>query len=135
MSDIPLTPEEIEKNREALRKRFQTQSNLVREKKEAEKEKKSKSQNSLENHPMYQTLKNIDTSVLNNLDSMNKMIETMASKFTNDSKQKKQYKKKVKELLEQLKSEQKNKTITETNKKDIMNDEIKKEEDNEEKIE
>ena len=118
-----------------MRKRFQTQSNLVREKKEAEKEKKSKSQNSLENHPMYQTLKNIDTSVLNNLDSMNKMIETMASKFTNDSKQKKQYKKKVKELLEQLKSEQKNKPITETNKKDIMNNEIKKEEDNEEKIE
>ena len=103
MSDIPLTPEEIEKNKEALRKRFQNQANLVREKKEAEKDKKSKSQTSLENHPMYQTLKNMDTSVLNNLDSMNKMIETMASKFTNDSKQKKQYKKKVKELLEQLK--------------------------------
>lgn len=107
MSDVPLTPEEIEKNKEALRKRFQNQASLSREKKDSNK--KNPALNPLHNHPMYETLKNIDPAILSNSDSMNKMIETMASKFTNDSKQKKLYKKKVKDLLEQVKNEQKSK--------------------------
>ena len=107
MSDVPLTPEEIEKNKEALRKRFQNQASLAREKKDSNK--KNPALNALHNHPMYETLKNIDPAILSNSDSMNKMIETMASKFTNDSKQKKLYKKKVKDLLEQVKNEQKSK--------------------------
>jgi hypothetical protein len=107
MSDSLLTPEEIQKNREALKQKFKNQSDVLREKKQTEKDKKSISQNSIESHPMYQTLKNIDPAILNNLDSMNKMIETMASKFTNDSKQKKLYKRKVKDLLEKVKAESK----------------------------
>jgi len=105
MSDTTLTPEEIQKNIELLKQKFKNQSNALREKKQTEKDKKNNSQNSIENHPMYQTLKSIDPSILNNSDSMNKMIETMACKFTNDSKQKKLYKRKVKDLLDKLKTE------------------------------
>jgi uncharacterized membrane-anchored protein YjiN (DUF445 family) len=107
MSDTSLTPEEIKKNIELLRQKIKNQSNLLREKKQNEKNKKTISQSSIENHPMYKTLKNIDQSILNNSDSMNKMIETMASKFTNDSKQKKLYKRKVKDLLDKIKTDNK----------------------------
>ena len=107
MSDVLLTPEEIEKNKEVLRKRFQNQASLAREKKDSNK--KNPALTALHNHPMYETLKNIDPAILSSSDSMNKMIETMASKFTNDSKQKKLYKKKVKDLLEHVKNEQKSK--------------------------
>jgi hypothetical protein len=121
MSDVPLTPEEIEKNKEALRKRFQNQASLAREKKDSNK--KNPALTALHNHPMYETLKNIDPAILSNSDSMNKMIETMASKFTNDSKQKKLYKKKVKDLLEQVKNEQKSKLKMEDKSKN--NDNLK----------
>jgi hypothetical protein len=115
MSDVLLTPDQIEKNKEALRKRFQNQASLARKKKDSNK--KNPALNALHNHPMYETLKNIDPAILSNSDSMNKMIETMASKFTNDSKQKKLYKKKVKDLLEQVKNEQKNKIKVEDKSK------------------
>lgn len=102
-----ITLEELQKNRDALKQKFKNQADALREKKNNEKDKKNNSQSSIENHPMYKTLKSIDPSILNNSDSMNKMIETMASKFTSDSKQKKLYKRKVKDLLDKIKSENK----------------------------
>jgi hypothetical protein len=96
-----LTKEEIEKNREALKKRFETAANKKKETKKETKKEDPKLQKLKEN-PMYEQLEKL---INTNPENMQKIINEMISKMTNDSKQKKNVKKQIKEMIEKIKED------------------------------
>ena len=93
-----LTPEVLQKNREALKKRFEAQ----KEEKKNRSIKGAKDQNKtkiLKDFPILQNLNNLSEDV-----DVKSLINNMASKMTNDPKQKKIMKKKINKLIDELKA-------------------------------
>jgi hypothetical protein len=93
-----LTLEVLQKNREALRKRFEAQN----EEKKNRSVKNTKDQNKtkiLKDFPILQNLNNLPEDV-----DVKSLINNMASKMTNDPKQKKIMKKKINKLIDELKA-------------------------------
>ena len=92
-----LTPEVLQRNREALKKRFEAQ----KEEKKNRLIKDSKDQNKtkiLKDFPILQNLNNLPEDV-----DVKSLINNMACKMTNDPKQKKIMKKKINKLIDELK--------------------------------
>jgi hypothetical protein len=93
-----LTPELLQKNREALKKRFEAQ----KEDKKNKSIKDTKDQNKtkiLKDFPILQNLNNLPEDM-----DVKSLINNMASKMTNDPKQKKIMKKKINKLIDELKA-------------------------------
>jgi hypothetical protein len=92
-----LSSELLQKNREALRKRFEAQ----KEQKKNRSIKVAKDQNKakiLKDFPILQNLNNLPEDI-----DIKNLINNMASKMTNDPKQKKMMKKKINKLVDELK--------------------------------
>jgi hypothetical protein len=105
MNEI-LTEEEIQKNRELLKKRFENAKNKKKENSNVKKEDPKLLK--LKQNPMFSELEKLMAS---NPDDIQKMINIMVDKMTNDSKQKKNAKKQIKEMMEKIKPETSNETI------------------------
>jgi len=99
MSDSP-TPEEITAAREALKKRFEKKDKkLVKKTTPPVNQMMEKQMQSIRENPLFENLKNM------NMDEIKKIIEGIACKMTVDSKQKKNIKKQMCELIEKIKVE------------------------------
>jgi hypothetical protein len=100
MSDNNPTPEEMAVAREALKKRFEKKDNKSVKKTPSPANKMMEKQmQSIRENPLFENLKNM------NMDEIKKIIEGIACKMTADSKQKKNIKKQMCELIEKIKVE------------------------------
>ena len=100
MSDMSPNPEEIAAAREALKKRFEKKDNKPVKKIQSLANKMiEKQMQSIRENPLFENLKNM------NMDEIKKIIEGIACKMTADSKQKKNIKKQMCELIEKIKVE------------------------------
>lgn len=101
------TSEEISAAREALKKRFEKKDNKSIKKTVSPANKiMEKQMQSIRENPLFENLKNM------NMDEIKKIIEGIACKMTTDSKQKKNIKKQMCELIEKIKLEDKNSSTT-----------------------
>ena len=100
MSDESPTPEEMAASREALKKRFEKKDNKpVKKTLSPANKMMEKQMQSIRENPLFENLKNM------NMDEIKKIIEGIACKMTADSKQKKNIKKQMCELIEKIKVE------------------------------
>ena len=88
--------EDPEKRREALRKKLRAKTNTMRNNRSSKDMKEKNQINMLKENPLFQNIGNTDE------DTMKKIIESMASKMTNDPKQKKNAKKQMEKLVEKM---------------------------------
>lgn len=97
-----LTQEIIQKNRDALKKRFEDQKENKKNRsiKDAKEQNKTKI---LKDFPILQNLNNLPEDV-----DIKSLINNMTSKMTNDPKQKKIMKKKINKLMDALASDSNN---------------------------
>ena len=100
MSDENPTPEEMAAAREALKKRFEKKDNKpVKKTPSSANKMMEKQMQSIRENPLFENLKNM------NMDEIKKIVEGIACKMTADSKQKKNVKKQMCELIEKIKEE------------------------------
>lgn len=100
-----ITPPEIGINsieaREALKKKLEDKRNSIKNNRKPLVTKEDNQINMLKNNPLFKNIENLDK------DSIKKIIDTVASNMTSDSKQKKNIKKQVEKLIEKM-TEKKN---------------------------
>ena len=94
-----LTEEIIMKNREELRKRTNEKIAHMRNKRSSKNIKQESQIKALKENPLFQ---NLD---LNNNTDIKKIIDNLASKMTNDSKQKKNIKKQMDKIIDKMKEQ------------------------------
>jgi hypothetical protein len=83
-------------NREILRKKLRNKTNNLRLNRSSKDAKEKNQLNMLKENSLFQNIEGADN------ETMKKMVDAMASKMTNDSKQKKNAKKQITKLLEKI---------------------------------
>ena len=97
-----LTEEIIMKNREELKRRTNEKIAYMRNKRSSKNIKQESQIKALKENPLF---KNLD---LNNNTDIKKIIDNLASKMTNDSKQKKNIKKQMDKIIDKMKEQNNN---------------------------
>ena len=80
----------------ALKKKLEDKRNSIKNKKQPLITKEDNQINMLKNNPLFKNIENLDK------ESIKKIIDTVASSMTNDSKQKKNIKKQVEKLIDKM---------------------------------
>ena len=83
-------------NREILRKKLRNKTNNLRLNRSSKDANEKNQLNMLKENSLFQNIEGADN------ETMKKMVDAMASKMTNDSKQKKNAKKQITKLLEKI---------------------------------